>query len=149
MFSIMDFFPTFANIIGSKLPTDRPIDGVDQTEVLLGKSLTGKRQSLLSFVGPDLLAVRYKQWRVYFTDVYPTGTGPQRLPGMFSASAPMIGYPKIYNVEIDPHEDLNVAGLFGWSAEQPLAAVTQYYATLKQHPNPPAPDITVFKNPTG
>lgn len=28
-----------------------------------------------------------------------------------------------------------VAGMFGW--------------TLKEHPNPPAPNITVFKNPTG
>ena len=54
MFSIMDFFPTFATIVGGKVPTDRPIDGVDQTDVLLGKSETGKRDSLLSFVGPDL-----------------------------------------------------------------------------------------------
>ena len=38
MFSIMDFLPTFARIVGGKLPTDRPIDGVDQTDVLLGKS---------------------------------------------------------------------------------------------------------------
>jgi arylsulfatase len=34
MFSTMDFFPTFARLIGSKIPTDRPIDGVDQTDVL-------------------------------------------------------------------------------------------------------------------
>jgi hypothetical protein len=27
MFSTMDFFPTFASPIGSKMPTDRPIDG--------------------------------------------------------------------------------------------------------------------------
>ena len=37
MFSIMDFMPTFARILGAKMPTDRPIDGVDQTDVLLGK----------------------------------------------------------------------------------------------------------------
>jgi arylsulfatase len=41
MFSIMDFFPTFARLIGREVPTDRPIDGVDQTDVLLGKSETG------------------------------------------------------------------------------------------------------------
>ena len=28
MFSIMDFLPTFANIVGLKMPTDRPLDGV-------------------------------------------------------------------------------------------------------------------------
>jgi arylsulfatase len=149
MFSIMDFLPTFANIIGSKIPADRPIDGVDQTDLLLGSSATGHREGLLSFVGPDLLAVRWKQWRVYFTDVHPTGIGPQRSPGMFSANAPMAGYPKMFNIEFDPHEDLNVGALFGWGLEGPLKEVQAYYATLKQHPNPPAPDITVFKNPTG
>ncbi|MGA9946076.1 MAG: hypothetical protein WBE79_09635 [Candidatus Cybelea sp.] len=82
-------------------------------------------------------------------DVYPTGIGPQRQPGMFSANAPMAGYPKIFNIEMDPHEDLNVAALFGWAGEGPLKGVEAYYSTLKQHPNPPAPDINVFKNPTG
>lgn len=149
MFSIMDFFPTFANIIGGSVPKDRPIDGVDQTDVLLGKSTTGNRETLLSFIGPDLVAARWKQWRVYFTDIYPSGIGPQRQPGLGSASAPMAGYPKIFNIEMDPHEDLNVAGVFGWAGQEPLAAVEKYLATLKDHPNPPAPDITVFKNPTG
>ena len=41
MFSIMDFLPTFAHIVGGKMPTDRAIDGVDQTDVLLGSSATG------------------------------------------------------------------------------------------------------------
>jgi arylsulfatase len=149
MFSIMDFFPTFANVIGGKVPSDRPIDGIDQTDVLLGKSATGHRESLLSFIGGDLVAVRWKQWRIYFTDIHPTGVGPQRQPGLFSASAPMAGYPKLYNIEMDPHEDLIVGGLFGFGSEEPLMAVRQYYATLEKHPNPPAPDITVFKNPTG
>jgi arylsulfatase A-like enzyme len=57
MFSIMDFLPTFANIVGEKMPTDRMIDGVDQTDILLGKSATGNRDSLLSFIGPDLVHV--------------------------------------------------------------------------------------------
>src|SRR6478672_7910824 len=45
MFSIMDFFPTFTSIVGSKMPTDRPIDGVDQTDVLLGNSEMGRREN--------------------------------------------------------------------------------------------------------
>ena len=36
MFSIMDFFPTFARLAGGKVPDDRPIDGVDQSDLLLG-----------------------------------------------------------------------------------------------------------------
>src|SRR4029450_2686830 len=44
MFSIIDFLPSFANIVGGKMPADRPIDGVDQTDVLLGNSAMGHRE---------------------------------------------------------------------------------------------------------
>jgi arylsulfatase len=144
MFSIMDFYPTFAHLVGGKMPDDRPIDGVDQTGILLGKSETGSRESLLSFIGGDLVAARWKQWRCYFTDVHPTGIGPQRQPGPFSANAPMAGYPKIYNIEMDPHEDLNVGGLFVWAGSAPLEEVRKYKETLKKYPNPPAANITKY-----
>jgi arylsulfatase A-like enzyme len=144
MFSIMDFMPTFARVVGGKMPTDRPIDGVDQTEVLTGATEMGHRESLLSFIGADLVAARWKQWRLYFTDVHPTGIGPQRQPGMFSASAPMAGYPKAYNIEMDPHEDLIVTAMFGWISDPALKAVDEYLASVKKYPNPPAPNITRF-----
>jgi arylsulfatase len=146
MFSIMDFLPTFANIVGGKMPTDRPIDGVNQIDVLLGNSTVGHRESLLSFIGGDLVAVRWKQWRAYFTDIHPTGIGPQRQPGIFSSSSPMAGYPKVYNIEMDPHEDLVVAGMFGWVSGPVLKAVEEYLASVKKYPNPPAPNITQFHN---
>ena len=148
MFSIMDFFPTFANLIGAKLPSDRPIDGVDQSDVLSGKGKTGKRGSLLTFVGANLMAVRWKEWRMYFTDVQPTGIGPQRQPGMFSSSAPMAGYPKLYNIQMDPHEDLQVGALFGWTFGPMFEVVERYLESLKQYPNPPAPNITNFTSHT-
>ena len=144
MVSIMDFFPTFAHLIGSKVPADRPIDGVDQTDVLFGNSATGNRDSLLTFIGADMVAVRWKQWRMYFTDVHPTGIGPQRQPGMFSASAPLAGYPKIYNIEMDPHEDLQLGALFGWTAGPMLEEVAKYEETLKMYPNPPAANLTKY-----
>jgi hypothetical protein len=95
------------------------------------------------------VASRWKQWRVYFTDVYPTGIGPQRQPGPGSASAPMAGYPKIFNIEMDPHEDLNVFGLFPFTAEPALKAVEEYLASVKKYPNPPAPNVTQFSSGGG
>jgi arylsulfatase A-like enzyme len=144
MFSIMDFLPTFAQIVGGKTPTDRAVDGVDQSDVLLGRSIMGHRESLLSFIGGDLVAARWKQWRVYFTDVQPSGHGPQREPGIFSANAPMAGYPKLYNIEMDPHEDLIIGGMFGWTSGPALKIVEEYLASVKKYPNPPAPNITRF-----
>src|SRR5262249_60182868 len=108
---------------------------------------SGKRDSLLSFVGADLLAARWKQWRVYFTDVQPTGLGPQRLPGMMSANVPLAGYPKVYNIEMDPHEDLNVAVYFIWTWLPALEEVKKYLESVKKYPNPPAPNLTQFAKP--
>ena len=136
MFSIMDFFPTFARIIGAKVPTDRPIDGVDQTDVLFGKSETGNRDSLLTFIGADMVAARWKQWRMYFTDVHPTGIGPQRQPGMFSASAPMAGYPKVFNIEMDPHEDLSGRRAFWMVPRRPAGSGREIQGNAQEVPEP-------------
>lgn len=144
MFSEMDFLPTFASILGAKLPTDRAIDGVDQTAVLLGKSVGGARESMLSFIGPDLVAVRWKQWRVYFKDMRRTGTETQMVGGLFVSSSDLY-YPKVFNIEMDPHEDVNLGGVAGWPGELGLKPVKAYLESLKKYPNPPAPNITNFK----
>jgi len=44
IFSTLDFMPTFAKLAGFKVPGDRVIDGVDQTDLLLGKSAKGARE---------------------------------------------------------------------------------------------------------
>jgi len=144
MFSEMDFLPTFAAILGAKLPTDRPIDGMDQSAVLFGKSPQGARDSLLTFIGPDLVAVRWKQWRLYFKDMPLTGSGPQMLGGMYAASSSMY-YPKVYNIEMDPHEDLNVGGINLWPMVYGgYKPIMEYMQSLKKYPNPPAGNLTNF-----
>lgn len=45
IFSTLDLLPTFANLSGFKVPNDRVIDGVDQTDLLLGKNPTGNRDN--------------------------------------------------------------------------------------------------------
>ena len=105
MFSIMDFFPTFARLAGGKVPDDRPIDGVDQSDLLLGRSDSGRREHLLTFVGPDLVAARWKQFRAYFADVAPGrsgGGGATLMGGIGTSAAPMNGYPKVFNIEVGP-----------------------------------------------
>jgi hypothetical protein len=103
----------------------------------------------LSFIGGDPVAARWKQWRVYFTDIYPTGIGPQRQPGPGSASAPMAGYPKLFNIEMDPHEDLNVVGQYLFAGDPALKTVQEYLESVKKYPNPPAPNLTQFNSSGG
>jgi arylsulfatase len=143
MFSIMDFLPTFAAILGAKLPADRPIDGVDQTAVLLGQSERGARESLLTFIGWDLVAARWKQWRLYFKDMRLTGTDQQMLGGLMVSGAQMY-YPKIYNIEMDPHEDLMLVNYL-WAVEPVFKVVKEYEESVRKYPNPPAGNLTNFR----
>jgi arylsulfatase len=54
MFSCHDWYKTFATLAGAsdRVPTDRPLDGVDASQFLLGKSKTTGRESHI-FFGPD------------------------------------------------------------------------------------------------
>jgi len=147
MFSIMDFFPTFARIAGGKVPDDRPIDGVDQSDLLLGQDDDGARDHLLTFVGSDLVAVRWKQFRAYFADVAPgrSGAGGAILMGGVGASAaPMNGYPQVFNIESDPQEEHNIGEMYNWVLGPILKTVEEYKATLIRSPNPPAANMTKF-----
>lgn len=76
MFAIHDFFPTLARIIGAKIPSDRPIDGVDQSGFLLGQQQSSNRDHLLTFIGDRLVAVRWMQWRIYPVEFLGTRGNP-------------------------------------------------------------------------
>jgi len=72
---------------------------------------------LLTLVGSDLIAVRRKQFRAYFVKVAPSRSGPggaTLLGGVGSSAAPMKGYPKVFNIEPDPHEEHNIAEMYNW-----------------------------------
>ena len=47
----IDLFPTLARIASGKVPTDRPIDGVDQLDFLTGRQGTSNREHVLLFLG--------------------------------------------------------------------------------------------------
>ena len=75
MVSIHDFAPTLASIIGAKMSTDRPIDGVDQSAFFTGKQQKSNRESLLSFIADDIVAVRWRAYRIYPKSFVPSAGG--------------------------------------------------------------------------
>jgi arylsulfatase A-like enzyme len=145
MFSIMDFYPTLATFAGANVPTDRPIDGIDQSAYLLGQREKGSRESMLTFIGDQLVAVRWHQWRYYLVDVQPAGAGRIKATGVMSDLVPTAGYPLFYNIELDPREEYpNIMATTQFVIGPMMKAVSEYQASLKGHPNPPAPNITKF-----
>ena len=64
--------------------------------------------------------------------------------GVGTSPAPMNGYPKVFNIEADPREEQNIGELYEWVIGPVLKAVEQYKATLANHPNPTAANMTRF-----
>lgn len=143
MFSTMDFMPTFARITGAKLPSDRPIDGIDQTDFLLGQEKTSNRNHLLTFTGDQLQAVRWNQFRYYLVDVIPSGSGPSRQGGLAGVYR-SLHYPLIYNIEHDPREEHNINIYSGWVVGHAMKLINEYLQSVRKYPNPPAPNLVDF-----
>jgi arylsulfatase len=144
MFSIHDFLPTFANIINAKAPKDRPIDGVDQTDFLLGKQNKSNRNSLITFIGDRIAAVRWNQFRIYPMKINMTDNNPE-VGGYLGTVTETAGFPQIFNIEADPKERVDIGPTGGgWIMGPYMQTVMKYKATLKDHPNPPAPNVTKY-----
>jgi arylsulfatase len=144
MFSIMDFMPTLAAFTGAQMPADRPIDGVDQSDWLLGKADTSSREHLLTFIGGDLVAVRWRHYRIYLRDMIQAGSGYVRMGGTQAATLPTNGYPRVFNIHADPREEHDTGPTESWVVGKYLPYVAQYYASLGEHPNPKPANITRF-----
>ena len=66
--STLDFLPTFGRLAGFAPPADRLIEGVDQTDLLLGRSETGARDHFHYFSQNELHAVRVGPWKLLLPD---------------------------------------------------------------------------------
>jgi hypothetical protein len=71
-----------------------------------------------------------------------TGTGQQMLGGIAANSAPLY-YPKVYNIEMDPHEDLQLVNYESISVNA-FKIIQDYLASVKKFPNPPPANLTNF-----
>jgi arylsulfatase len=135
----VDTYATFAKIAGAPLPTDRPIDGVDQSDFLLGKSEKSAREGFPFFVADRLEGVKWRNWKVVFYDEQRDWwTPPMKL-----------GQPKAFDLITDPKEEYPQTALRNtWNAGPAMKIVAEFEHSLKQHPpiKPGTPDPYVPAN---
>ena len=65
IFATIDFMPTFANLCGFEVPKDRYIDGINQTDLILGKRETGREHFYF-----DKAGVRKGKWKYLKPDAH-------------------------------------------------------------------------------
>jgi arylsulfatase A-like enzyme len=99
VFATIDFLPTFATLAGFDVPADRVIDGVDQTELLLGNSKTGARNTYF-YQGNG---VRQGKWK-YLKAVH-------KVPG-YAQDTQREKVEELYDLSADIGETKNLASQF-------------------------------------
>ena len=112
IFASYDWLPTFVEIAGGAKGNDlnkqimagkypgivkTKLQGVNQLDYLTGKSAKSARDTFLYYTGATPSAVRYKNWKIYFT-----------MEGSSSASAlagpQQYGWAQVQNIRRDPFE---------------------------------------------
>jgi arylsulfatase A-like enzyme len=146
MLGAVDWLPTLAGLVGASnlVPKDRPIDGIDASAFLMGKSDTTGREHYM-FFGTDgtLLSVKWRYYKMILR--YVPGPAEQAINhGYITAQLPMF-----FDLSSDPHEDNNLWSYtltMGWVYDPMLEIMGAYEKSVQEYPNiKPGEDFKGYK----
>ncbi len=118
----LDILPTFAALAGAKAPTDRILDGVDQSGLITGKTTQSARDTFYYYVKGNLHAIRKGKWKLAL---------PSR--EKFYGYAPdlePVTTPELYDLENDMAETRDVSGRYPEVARSLLTLATEVRTDL-------------------
>lgn len=115
----MDLFNTCLTLAGAPIPSDRIIDGVDMTPLLLGKG-PSRRNRVIYYNGNQVYAIRKGPYKAHFTTYsgYGTDTPETHDP------------PLLFHLPNDPGERFNLAADHPEVIADIRRELEQYHATL-------------------
>jgi arylsulfatase len=131
----VDMFATLASFSGAKLPTDRPIDSIDQTEFFLGKTEKSAREGFPIWGAERLQAVKWRNWKMHFMRQDTMFDPPVKNPT-----------PTIFNLYTDPREEKPTVD--SWVVGPMLKIVGEFEQSVKKHPMIPMGTPDPYTPPT-
>lgn len=98
IFATIDFMPTFASLCGFELPSDRYIDGIDQTALLMGDRTAGREHFYFHNAG-----VRQGKWKYLKPNAHFHG---------YAVEDDREKVDELYDLETDVGERINLAAKY-------------------------------------
>ncbi len=123
---ITDLYTTLTHLAGAEIPDDRPVDGVDQCDFLLGRSDKSTREGFLFYIKNDLRAVKWRDWKLHFYWEPEVNEGKGKLES-----------PYLFNLTRDPKEETDVLVFNTWVMGPMLRMIQAFNDSAKQHPHTP------------
>jgi len=128
--SDLDWMPTLAHLVGEedRIPSDRPIDGMNQSDFLLGKQQQSNREYIVTYVGDNVFAVKWRTLKVHFYTA----------EGTF---APIVQhtFPQVFDIKNDPGETRELWAAEGyshlWVMKPVMDILTALAVSMQQYPN--------------
>ncbi len=130
LWATIDFLPTFATLADADLPQDRPIDGMDQSELLFGYVEEGRSTFFYDQVAqkdsPYLaIGVRKGDWKLLLPGRAPSE--PHRYVMDYGTNGM-----ELYNLSNDIGERWNLAGTYPDKVAELEAEIRRFKATLEE-----------------
>ena len=129
-----DWLPTLASLVGEadRVPTDRPIDGLDMSAFMLGDTDTSPRDSFV-FIGTDgePWSVKWKTLKIHF-----------RQAANDSWTSPIVKpqIPAVYDLEADPIESVNLMEselTLAWAIKAAMIPLVDLAQSAAEYPHIP------------
>jgi arylsulfatase len=123
----IDLFPTLANFVGGDIPQDRTLDGVDQSDFLMGKTKKSARESMVIYLTSELFGAKWRNWKILLKE----------LDANYAIKE--IAYPSIYNLVVDPkEEEPEMFYLDDTWVDAPLwKVINEHQASMEKDPGAP------------
>jgi arylsulfatase len=107
MFHVVDWYPTLMHLLGhgELLPTDRVLDGVDQSRFLSGQQDGSERDHFMMFFDDLFVGMRYRNFKI-LTHIVEHGAAPIQ----------KLATPHLYNLTVNPDENTpyNFGQMHSW-----------------------------------
>jgi arylsulfatase len=133
---VVDLYPTLARIAGASAPTDRPIDGIDQLDFILGDRDASARDGFVYYIKQEMRAAKWRDWKMHMVWEPEPNDGAKHLES-----------PLLFNLTRDPKEETDVNTEASWARTPIRHMIHEFQQSLKAHPPipPGAPDDYVPK----
>ncbi|RTD97958.1 arylsulfatase [Variovorax atrisoli] len=123
---VTDVFATLAKVAGAEIPSDRPIDGVDQLPFLRGEQTKSAREGFPFFIKNELRALKWRDWKLHFYWEPEVNEGKGKLES-----------PYLFNIIRDPKEETDVLVFNTWVMGPMLRMLKAFNDSCLQFPNTP------------
>jgi len=130
IFADLDWYPTIANLVGEqkRVPTDRPIDGIDQEDFLLGKHEKSSREFVVTYVGDKVFAVKWRNMKIHFAATEGTHSVVQTYT-----------FPQVFDIKEDVKESYELWGnegyIHAWVMGPVTKILTDLAVSMHEYPN--------------